>query len=88
MHYIPSRTTLSTVQKLSVVSMGALLVVGCVLALAIFVHPISTALQANPSPAGSATAGNAATGSNSTLLTQPPPTSGTGDDGGTYGDDG
>ena len=68
-------------QKLSVVSMAALLAVACFLALSIFVHPNSAAPAQSQS--GTGPAGATTTGSAGGLLTQPPPIqSGGSDDGG------
>ena len=75
--------------KLSVVSLTALLVVGGVLALAVFVNPhLATAAPA-PSSATTQTQSTSShatttstTGTNSSLLSQPPTSTHTGDDGG------
>ncbi|MDG6988105.1 MAG: hypothetical protein JRN21_02140 [Nitrososphaerota archaeon] len=71
-------------QRLSVISVMALLAIGCVLAGAVFIHPLTAA----PSPTSSPSTQGAAppTASNSTLLTQPPATQSGGDDGGGGGD--
>ena len=71
-------------QKLSVVSMAALLAIACFLALSIFVHPNSAAPAQSPS--GSSPGVTNTSGSTGGLLTQPPPTQSGGGDGGSGGD--
>ncbi|MDE1857984.1 MAG: hypothetical protein KGI26_02815 [Thaumarchaeota archaeon] len=67
--------------KLSLMSLVALMAVGGILALAVFVHPalLSSPVQSQSGPSPPLTNG---AGSNSTLLTQPPVSQGGGDDGG------
>ena len=72
-------------QRLSVVSLAALLAIGGVLAFVTLIHPISAAPSQN-APTGSSLGANTSTASNSTLLSQPPTSLTGGDDGG--GDDG
>lgn len=67
--------------RLSVISLAALVVVGGILAFTVFVHPAVLASPAQ-SQLGPNSAGSNGTGSNSTLLTQPPASQTGGDDGG------
>lgn len=67
--------------KLSVISLAALVAVGAILAFAVFVHPAALASPAQ-SQSTSHPSGSNGTGSNSTLLTQPPTSQAGGDDDG------
>jgi hypothetical protein len=67
--------------KLSVVSLAVLVAAGGILAFAVFLHPAGLPSPVQSQPA-SHTIGSNGIGSNSTLLTQPPTSQGSGDDGG------
>ena len=71
--------------RLSVVSLAALLMVGGVLAFVVFVSPHAAAAPAPAQSTGSQPTSN--NGTNSTLLTQPPASTGCGDDDGGSGFD-
>ena len=68
--------------------MAALLITGSLLAFAIFVHPGGVSPASQNAPGGSNTSSPGATGSNGTLLTQPPVAQTGGDDGSVFGGDG
>ena len=71
--------------RLSVISLAALMVVGGVLAFAVFVSPHASAAPA-PTPSTGSQPASGGAGTNSTLLTQPPTSSGGGDDDGSLSD--